>query len=128
METLEIEWRHFDKEGNTCDRCSDTGQALYKVVAELSEECRPYGWDIKFRETNLTQNEISESNIILLNGKPIEDILQNAVAAESHCQSCCDLTGNPSTCCRTIEFEGKSYESIPTDLIRKAVCTIAQCC
>ena len=128
MKTLEIEWRHLDKEGNTCIRCSDTGEALHKVVAELAQECRPCGWDIKFRETKLTEKEISESNIILLNGKPIEKILPNAVAGESHCQSCCELTGNSSTSCRTIESDGKAYESIPSYLIRQAVCAIAQCC
>jgi len=128
MKTLDIEWRHFDKEGNTCIRCSDTGEVLHSVVEELSEECRPCGWDIKFRETKLTEREISESNIILLNGKPIEKILQNALAGESHCQSCCELTGSTSTSCRTIEIEGRSYESIPSHLIRQAVCAVAQCC
>jgi len=28
MNPLEIEWRHLDKEGNTCVRCSETGAAL----------------------------------------------------------------------------------------------------
>lgn len=28
METLKIEWRHFDVEGETCDRCYDTGENL----------------------------------------------------------------------------------------------------
>ena len=128
MKTLEIEWKHFEKEGNTCIRCSDTGQALNKVAAELAEECRPYGWDIKFKETKLAEKGISESNVILLNGKPIEKILQDSVAGESYCQSCCELTGNSSTSCRTIEFDGKIYESIPSYLIRQAVCTIARCC
>lgn len=128
MKTLEIEWRHLDIDGNTCIRCSDTVEALDKVVAELAEECRPCGWDIKFRETKLTEKEISESNIILLNGIPIEKILPNSVAGESHCQSCGELTANSSTCCRTIESDGKSYESIPSYLIRQAVCEITQCC
>ena len=111
MKTLEIEWKHLDKEGNTCIRCSDTGKALHKVVAELAEECRPHGWDIKFKETKLTDKEILESNIILLNGKPIEKILPNAFAGESDCQSCCKSTGSSSTSCRTIEFDGKTYRS-----------------
>ena len=128
MEKLEIEWRHFDKEGNTCIRCSDTGQTLNEVLTELAEECRPFDWDIKFKETKLSEKEISESNIILLNGIPIEKILQNASVGESPCLSCCELTGNSSTNCRTIEFDGKSYDSIPSNLIRQAVCAIAQCC
>jgi hypothetical protein len=128
MKILEIEWKHYDKEGNTCARCSDTGLVLQKIVAELVQQCRPCGWDIKFKVTKLTEKEISQSNIILLNGKPIEEILGNAVAGESHCPTCSELTGNESTCCRTIKVNGKSYESIPSDLIRQAVCKIMQCC
>ena len=128
MNTLEIEWKHLDKSGNTCIRCSDTGEALQKVVGKLGEECRLCGWDIKFKETKLSESEITESNIILFNGKAIEDILPEAQASESHCQSCCEFTGNLSTSCRTVEFGGNSYEGIPASLIRQAVCEIAQCC
>lgn len=128
MKTLEIEWKHLEKAGETCARCIDTGKALRQVVAELAKECRPAGWEIQFKETKLTLGEISESNMILLNGEPLEEILPNAAAGESHCQSCCDLTGNSLTCCRTIEFNGKSYEAIPADLIRRSVCAVAQCC
>ena len=128
MKMMKIEWRHLAVEGNTCLRCTDTGQTLNRVVAELAEECRPFGWNIEFKETKLTEKEISQSNIILINGKPIEQILQNATAGESHCRSCCEMIGNPSTNCRTIEFKGKSYESIPAYLIRRAVCEIARCC
>lgn len=128
MKTLEVEWKHIDKEGDTCVRCSDTGQALHRVVAELAEECRPRGWDSQLRETKLSEEQISESNLILINGRPVEDILPNAAAGMSLCPSCCDLTGISATCCRTIEFKGKSYESTPAHLIRRAVCTIAQCC
>ena len=128
MKTLEIEWRHLDKDGNTCIRCSDTGDALNDVVGRLAEECKPCGWDIKFRETKLSEKEISESNIILFNGKPIEQILPEAKTSESHCESCCKFTDIPSTSCRTVEFGGTSYEGIPSSLIRQAVCEITQCC
>jgi len=128
MKTLEIEWKHFDKDGNTCIRCSDTGDALVDVVEKLSEECKPCGWKIIFKETKLTEQEISDSNNILFNGKPIEEVLPGAKASESHCLSCCELIGNPSVTCRTVEFEGQSYEGIPSSLIRRAVCEIAQCC
>jgi hypothetical protein len=125
---LEIEWRHLDREGETCFRCSDTGEALQKVVAQLGEECRPRGWDIRFRETKLSRERISESNLILIDGKPMETVLPGAAAGLSLCSSCCDLTGISSTCCRTVEFKGQTYESIPVHLIRQAVCTIAKCC
>ena len=128
MKTIEIEWKHLDKEGNTCIRCSETGEALQEVIEKLAEDCKPCGWEIKFKETKLTVKEISESNVILFNGKAIETVLPEAGVSESHCESCCEFTGNSSTSCRTVEFGGNSYEGIPASLIRQAACEIAQCC
>jgi hypothetical protein len=124
---LEIEWRHLEKDGITCIRCSDTGEALDEVISKLADECKPCGLDIIFKETKLGEQDISESNIILFNGKPIESVLPEAKASESCCESCCELLGSP-TFCRTLEFNGKSYEGIPSSIIRQAVCEIAQCC
>lgn len=128
MKKLEIEWKHIAEREGTCIRCADTGEALDDVVERLAEECRPGGWLIDFRETILPLADISQSNIILLNGKPIETILPGARSSESHCESCCDISGEPSTCCRTVEFDGISYEGIPASMIREAVCLAADCC
>lgn len=127
MNTLTIEWKHFDKKGNTCLRCTDTGEALNVVVAKLAGECRPCGWEILFTETKLTEKELPLSNSIFFNGRAIEDVLPKAVASQNHCSSCCELT-NSSTSCRTVEFAGTLYEAIPAALIRQAACIIAQCC
>jgi hypothetical protein len=127
MKTLEIEWKHLDVEGKTCTRCSDTGEALQEVIGKLTEECKPLGWEIKFKETKLTAKNISELNVILFNGKPIEALLPKARAFESHCESCSEITGK-STSCRIVEFGGNSYGGIPASLIRQAACQITQCC
>lgn len=128
MRTLEIEWRHLEKDGYTCIRCSDTGAALSEVVSKLETECRPHGWEIRFKETKLTEKDIAESNLILFNGQPIESVIPEAKASESHCQSCCEITGQSTTSCRTLEIRGKSYEGIPESIIRQVVCEVAQCC
>jgi len=60
-----------------------------------------------------------ESNSILINNKPIEDIL-NAVASENQCHSCSCLAGK-DTNCRTIELAEDTYEVIPEDLISEAI-------
>lgn len=128
MQTLQIEWKHYENAGETCVRCSETGQELQKVVTSLVEECRPHGWDIQLKITKLTEQDIAESNIILINGQPIENILKDATSGESQCDSCGELMGQASVCCRTIEIGEKSYEGISSELIREAVCKIAQCC
>jgi len=55
MRTLEIEWKHLDKEGNTCILCLDTGEELNQLIGNLANECRLCGWDIKFKETKLSE-------------------------------------------------------------------------
>ncbi|MCI5119921.1 MAG: DUF2703 domain-containing protein [Candidatus Electrothrix sp. AUS4] len=85
-------------------------------------------WEIRFTETRLEAEQIAESNMILINGRPIEAILPKAVLRETHCQSCCDLIGKGTTCCRAVELDGMLYEGIPWQVIRQAVCAVAQCC
>lgn len=120
MKDLTVEWRHYDKEGATCIRCSATGQNLEEVIAGLRDELSSQGVRLVFTETKLTEERISESNLILLNGIPLEELLDEAKASENTCQSCSCLTG-AETSCRTVESEGKTHEEIPAELIRRAV-------
>jgi hypothetical protein len=127
VKTLTIEWKHLDKEGATCMRCRDTGKTLAQVVGELGRECEGKGVRIVFRETLLGASGFRESNQILFNGIPLEELLPGAAAGENACASCCDLLGQ-ETSCRTIEHEGKIYEAIPERLIRAAACRAVGCC
>ncbi|MEN8180540.1 MAG: DUF2703 domain-containing protein [Pseudomonadota bacterium] len=126
MKAITIEWRHLVEKGNTCMRCSDTGQALNLVIEQLNKECRNCGWRIDFIETPLSAMDIAESNSILINGAPIEDILPGAESGESHCESCCEMIGT-STNCRTVEFAGDSFAAIPESMIHSAICRVAGC-
>jgi hypothetical protein len=127
MNTLEIEWKHLDKEGATCIRCKDTGKTLAEVVRDLTRECEGCGVRVAFKETLLGAGEIRQSNQILFNGIPLESLVPGASAGESSCASCCDLTGK-DVACRTVEHEGTVYEAIPERLIRTAAGRAAGCC
>jgi len=120
MKTLNIEWRHLDLDKGTCLRCSKTGKTLNHIISELKKELKTKGVQIKFIETKLSEKEIQQSNMILINGMTIESILSGAKVAENYCSSCTCLTGN-ETYCRTIEYNGETYEEIPEELIRRAV-------
>jgi len=120
MKYLTIEWRHLDLDKGTCLRCSKTGKTLNQLISELKEELKTKKIQIKFIETSLSEKEIKQSNIILINGKPIENILSSAEVSQNYCSSCTCLTGN-ETYCRTIVYKGKTYEEIPEELIKKAV-------
>jgi len=119
MKELNIEWRHYDKDGQTCDRCAATGASVREVVSGLSKELPEKGVTVTFTETLLSEELIPQSNMLLFNGVPLEAVLDNAAADENHCTSCSCLTGS-ETSCRTIKYEGETYEEIPEELIRKA--------
>ncbi|MFZ0240832.1 MAG: DUF2703 domain-containing protein [Desulfobacterales bacterium] len=71
MKRLEIEWRHLDKDGNTCDRCSNTGETVCTAYADLVKELEPKGWEVALKETLVTDQEIPKSNSIYFNGVAI---------------------------------------------------------
>lgn len=118
MRTLKIEWRHLDVEGETCDRCYDTGENLANEVKRLNRALQPRGINVELTETKLDDTNIPQSNTILFNGVPIEDIL-NIEVKENYCDSCTNLLGT-DTYCRTVIFEGSEYEDIPARAIRQA--------
>jgi hypothetical protein len=119
MKPLEIEWRHLDKDGNTCERCSDTGATIRGLLDTLAQELNVQGWAVAFKETLLTENQVPESNSVYFNGIPIETLLPNARRSDNCCASCGEILGSP-TMCRTIEQDGQIYEAIPAALIREA--------
>ena len=125
--TITIEWLHLEVAGETCERCGDTGLELRRIVEQLRSECAPRGVEILFRETRLAPHQIATSNTILINGVPLEEILPRAEASTSCCPSCGDLTGGTEQC-RTLVHLGRTYETIPADLVRQAVCKAAGCC
>lgn len=118
MQTLVIEWKHLDVEGNTCDRCGETGANLLDEIAWLNEFLAPKGVAVELVETRLDPTQISESNALLVNGVPIEEIL-NIEVFENSCDSCSQLVDS-EVCCRTIVYEKKQYDEIPAKAIREA--------
>ena len=120
MKTMHIEWRHFDKAGETCDRCAATGISVKEVVAELANELAEREVTLNFTETLLSEEQMGESNLILIDGIPLEAVLDDGKADENHCLSCSCLTGS-KTNCRTVQYEGIIYEEIPAGLIRIAI-------
>jgi len=120
MNKIIIEWKHFDKNGATCERCSKTGNNLQNAIKDLQKD-----FNIEFIETKLTEDQMSESNQIIINGKLIEELIPNTKVGENFCGSCTDLTDNSSDChCRTINQGETVFEDIPSNLIKTAILNI----
>lgn len=118
MKTLKIEWKHLDVAGETCNRCYDTGENLVQEVKRLNRALQPKGIEVVLIETKLDDSQTSQSNIILFNGVPIEEIL-NIQVSENYCDSCSTLLG-AKTYCRTVTYDGNEYEDVPAKAIRQA--------
>ena len=119
MKKLTIEWKHFDNDGKTCERCSDTGANLKKVISELTAALSSQGYSIDYKETKLDAKDMPESNTVLINGTPIEKLLNASVDLNS-CTSCSDLIDSYCNC-RTVTFDGSTYESIPEEILKEAI-------
>lgn len=120
MKQITIEWRHIDEKGDTCLRCSETGKTLHQVIAEFKKELKSRNIKLIFKETKLSRAQIDQSNMILINDTPIEQILSGVNNSQNYCSSCSCLTGTDAYC-RTVEYNGKQYEEIPEIIIRRAV-------
>ncbi|MCX6762986.1 MAG: DUF2703 domain-containing protein [Candidatus Moranbacteria bacterium] len=116
--SLVIFWQRLISNGDTCPRCGSTEDELDKAVLRLKEKLKPRGIEVILKKQELTLEEFKrnplKSNKIMLNGQPLEDLL-NAKTGHS---KCCDVCGDEE--CRTMEAGEKSYETIPAELIVEA--------
>lgn len=117
---IPIEWKHYDKEGNTCNRCADTGTAIRQAIREIAEDLKARDAVISLSETLLPASEIQTSNTVLINDIPLEDLLDNTATTETKCASCCSLIGSDVNC-RALDRNGTVMEAIPVELIKRAV-------
>ena len=118
MKTLKIQWQRLMVEDATCPRCGATEQEVDKAFASLKKSLNPLGIkvDLEKKVVDLAafKKNPSQSNLIMIGKKSLEDWLKARTGESSCCGPCGD------TECRTIEAQGKIYETIPAELIIKA--------
>ena len=117
-----IEWRHVDLGDVQCGRCTDTGANLWDVLVELSQEHLLDDVELEVQNTLLPLERIAESNTVLINGIPIEHLLDANITFPD-CKGCSDFIGEP-TCCRAVEAERDIFEAIPREMLRAAILKI----
>jgi hypothetical protein len=123
MKTLTIRWQRLvDENGQTCERCGLTEKEVHKAFQDLEKSLTPLGIKVILEEGSLDSTacakDISESNRIWIGDRPLEDWL-GALVGESSCEFCCTEMGTDIEC-RTVTYEGETYETIPANLIVKA--------
>jgi hypothetical protein len=122
--TLVIRWQRLvDEAGDTCGRCGHTERALAEAQRLLTASLRPLGLHVRVVRTQLTAEQFeldpSASNRIWIGDEPLDTIL-GAQAGATTCAGVCG--GSP---CRTMQVDGRTYESIPAELIVRAGLRVA---
>ncbi len=116
--TLKIEWQRLVSNDKTCPRCGSTEEELGKAVSALKQSLAPLGIEVALEKKELSIPEFKkaplQSNLILINNRPLEDYLGGSVGQSP----CCDVCG-PSDC-RTVNIGGQVYETVPADIIIQA--------
>lgn len=117
---LHITWqRLLDDAVATCPRCSETEQNLDAAETLLQPLLAQRGIYIHLQKKRIlplafNQNPLA-SNLILIEGRPLETWLQ----AETGKSKCCDVCGDNE--CRMLIFDGNVYEVVPAKLIMRGI-------
>jgi hypothetical protein len=119
MMKMEIFWQRLVNDaGETCERCSCTGEATEAAFDKLRLCLHEIGIDVQLKKISIDQKAFSanpiESNRILIDGTPIEKWLGGIIGRSKCCGPCGDAE------CRTLTVAGQSYEAIPEQLIIRA--------
>jgi len=123
VQTVTIRWQRLvDEKGKTCDRCGATEKQVRKAFSSLKKSLKAVGTEVALKEETLSleafARDCSQSNRIWVNERPLEEWL-GARTGMSLCGGCCSIVGDKVEC-RTMAVEGKTYETIPAELIVKA--------
>lgn len=115
---INIKWQRLVAKGETCPRCESTEQELNKAINKLQQALSPLEIKVTLEKEEINISEFKQdplqSNRILINDQPIENLLKGKVGQSP----CCEVCG--PTDCRTMEIDGQIYETIPSELIIQA--------
>lgn len=106
-------------EGETCERCCSTVDAVREAVARLEPMLAEHHLSVRLVEHDLDATQLGRSNSVRVNGRPLEALL-GAERVATDCPSCADLVGE-STCCSALKIGGEVTESPTADMLVAAV-------
>ncbi len=118
MKQMPIVWKRLVKDGTTCERCGSTLAQIESAVRKLEAALQPLGIQPALETETIDERafkaEPSESNRIWIAGRPLEQWL-GATVGMSRCCSVC-----AGSDCRTLEVDGRTYETVPEELLIRA--------
>ncbi|KQC04050.1 MAG: hypothetical protein APR55_06560 [Methanolinea sp. SDB] len=84
IHSLNLQWRHGKDQTKPCYRCSDTGKDFLDLLKEVTAILESDGIRVAVYEKTAVAGE---ENRIFLNGRPLEDLLDEAEQGQSYCHS-----------------------------------------
>ncbi|MCX7832048.1 MAG: DUF2703 domain-containing protein [Actinobacteria bacterium] len=119
MKKIIIRWFRLVENGETCPRCAETEKELEDAYKALKESLSAVNINLELIKEEITKEDFEKnplkSNLLTINGKSLEHWL----GGKSGSSKCCSVCGDKE--CRTVEIDGKTYETIKSELITKAV-------
>ena len=115
-----IEWRHLDLGQPFCGHCSDTGANLWEVITALGQEHLLDDVELELENTILPPEQMDESNVVLINGMPVEKILDPGVPF-TECCSCEASHGEHGHVPRGAPGRDDVFKAIPREMLRAAI-------
>ena len=116
---LKIEFLYFNK--TACDRCKVTSKNIKNSLKDLKDVLKKSGVRFELVEKKLGKHQLKKSQTIRINGKDIEEIInQNREKRETSCHGCSSIVGKKVNC-RSYFYKGKAYNFIPKSMIKEAI-------
>jgi hypothetical protein len=122
---LHIEWRHLDLGQSFCGHCSDTGVNLWEVITTLGQEHLLDDVELELENTILPPEQYEESNVVLINGVPVENIVGAEVTFAGY-NGCQDLNGEPCHVHRAAPGRENVFKAIPEEMLRAAILKVLE--
>jgi len=117
--TARIQYLYLDL--TTCDRCVGTDAVLDEVMEVLTPALTTAGYKVSYEKTEMAtqalarEYEFLSSPTIRVNGRDICRFV-----SESKCGCCGEISGTDVSC-RVFEYEGKTYEVPPREMLAGAI-------
>lgn len=114
-----VEYLYLDLQ--TCDRCIGTNGVLDEVMMTLTPALQLAGFKVEYNKIEIVTAELAKqyqflsSPTIRVNG---QDICQSV--AENICGCCSEISGSDVDC-RVFEYNGKTYEIPPKELLAEVI-------
>ncbi|GEM_PF-558929 len=120
MNTINLEWFYYDKEGTTCSRCKSSIENIRNIVRKMITPLKNIKIDISLKEIPLPESEINMSNALKINGTDIGAILDNSNSVLIKCSDCSALVGKEVKCI-AYNYQGTNTDIITEQMVQEAI-------